>query len=47
MANPEIIRILSAMLGMAEVDQLDDKSNEWRSVMIDAREALDLVKQEK
>lgn len=33
----EAMRILSEMLGAAEVDCLDDKSNVWRSLMIDAR----------
>lgn len=36
-----IANALSAMLGIAEMDCLDDKSNVWRSAMIDARKALE------
>lgn len=36
----KLIATLSIMLGLAEIDALDEKSNEWRSAMIDAREAL-------
>ena len=36
----ELRAILARMLGMAELDLLDEKSNEWRSAMIDARSAL-------
>ena len=31
---------LAIMLGAAETDCLDDKSNVWRSAMLDARAAL-------
>ncbi len=31
---------LAALVGMAELDCMDDKSNVWRSAMIDARHAL-------
>jgi len=36
----DLERVLAAMLGAAEVDDLDSKSNEWRSAMIEARELL-------
>lgn len=36
----ELFCIVSQMLGYAETDRLDDKSNLWRSLMIRARSAL-------
>ena len=39
-AAPALFEILSLMLGAAELECLDDKSNVWRSAMIDARAAL-------
>jgi len=36
----ELAAVLATMLGAAEIDCLDDKSNVWRSAMIDARDAL-------
>jgi hypothetical protein len=36
----DLASVLARMLGAAEVDCMDDKSNEWRSHMIDARDAL-------
>lgn len=39
-AAPELLSALAAMLGAAEVDCVDDKSNVWRSAMIDAQAAI-------
>ena len=36
----ELVVIVATMLGAAEIDCLDDKSNVWRSAMLDARAAL-------
>lgn len=35
-----LVEALATMLGCAETDCLDDKSNVWRSAMIDAGDAL-------
>jgi len=35
-------QITAHMLGAAEVDRLDEKSNVWRSIMEDAREVLNI-----
>lgn len=43
-AHDELVAALSTMLGAAEIDCMDDKSNVWRSAMIDARAALAKVK---
>lgn len=37
---PELLAVISEMLGAAETDRLDDKSNVWRSCMISARAAI-------
>ena len=39
-AAPDLLAILCEMLGAAEIDLLDDKSNVWRSAMNDARAAI-------
>jgi hypothetical protein len=39
-AAPDLLKTLCYMLGAAEADALDDRSNEWRSHMIDARAAI-------
>jgi hypothetical protein len=39
-AAPDLLAVLCEMLGAAETDLLDDKSNVWRSAMIDARAAI-------
>ncbi len=39
-ALPQVLAALSTMLGVAETDCLDDKSNVWRSAMINARAAI-------
>lgn len=39
-AAPELLEAISTMLGAAEADCLDDKSNVWRSAMIGARAAI-------
>lgn len=39
-AAPELLEALLHMLGAAETDCMDDKSNVWRSYMIDARAAI-------
>ena len=39
-AAPELLAALSAMLGAAELDALDDTSNVWRSLMLDAHAAI-------
>ena len=39
-AAPDLLRIVSEMLGAAEIEGADEKSNEWRSLMIDARAAI-------
>jgi len=39
-AAPELLAVLCEMLGAAEADLLDDRSNVWRSAMIDARSAI-------
>lgn len=36
----DLLDVLSEMLGAAETDVLDDKSNVWRSLMLDAREII-------
>lgn len=36
----ELIEVLSTMLGYAEADGMDAKSNLWRSVMLRANEVL-------
>jgi hypothetical protein len=40
-AAPDLLAALCEMLGAAETDLLDDKSNVWRSAMNDARNAID------
>jgi hypothetical protein len=37
----DLRQVLAEMLGAAETDCLDDKSNVWRSLMITARETLE------
>ena len=39
-AAPKLLAALAHMLGAAEADCMDDKSNVWRSYMLDARAAL-------
>lgn len=39
-AAPELLAALASMLGVAEMDCMDVKSNEWRSRMVDAGAAL-------
>jgi hypothetical protein len=39
-AAPDLLAVVATMLGAAEADALDDKSNVWRSAMLDARAAL-------
>ena len=39
-AAPDLLAALCYVLGAAEADALDDRSNEWRSHMIDARAAI-------
>jgi hypothetical protein len=39
-AAPDLLVVLCEMLGAAETDLLDDKSNVWRSAMNDARAAI-------
>jgi hypothetical protein len=39
-AAPDLLAVLCEMLGAAETDLLDDKSNVWRSAMNDARQAI-------
>jgi hypothetical protein len=39
-AAPDLLAVLCEMLGAAETDLLDDKSNVWRSAMNDARAAI-------
>lgn len=39
-AAPDLLRVVSEMLGAAETDGMDEKSNVWRSLMIDARAAI-------
>lgn len=38
---PKMLALIAYMLGAAEADCLDDKSNEWRSHMIAARALLE------
>lgn len=38
--NAELLAALSSLLGALEVDAMDDKSNVYRSMMIDARAAI-------
>jgi len=40
-AAPELLKALAALSGLAELDCMDDKSNAWRSAMLDANEALE------
>ena len=42
-AAPELLQTLCQMLGAAEADCLDDKSNVWRSLMLNARAVIDKV----
>ena len=39
-AAPELLRTLAELLGAAEVDCMDDKSNVWRNAMSSAQVAL-------
>lgn len=39
-AAPDLLAALSHLLGCAETDCMDDKSNVWRSYMIEARAAI-------
>jgi hypothetical protein len=39
-AAPDLLAVICEMLGAAETDLLDDKSNVWRSAMISARAAI-------
>jgi hypothetical protein len=43
-AAPDLLAVVCEMLGAAETDLLDDKSNVWRSAMISAREAISKAK---
>lgn len=45
-AAPDLLAVLCEMLGAAETDLLDDKSNVWRSAMNDARTAIAKAKGE-
>ena len=38
--NAELLAVLAPILGAAEIDCLDDSSNVWRSLMLEARAAL-------
>lgn len=40
MNTNKVAEVLARMLGAAETDCMDDRSNEWRSHMLDARDAL-------
>lgn len=40
LAAPDLLAVVCEMLGAAETDALDDKSNVWRSAMIEARAAI-------
>lgn len=42
-AAPALLKCLCEMLGAAEVDALDDKSNVWRSLMLNAQTAIDFA----
>lgn len=44
-AHDKLVEVVATMLGAAEVDALDDKSNVWRSAMVDARAALTLAQE--
>ncbi len=37
---PKLLKALATMLGISEADCLDDKSNVWRSAMINAQQAI-------
>ena len=39
-AAPEMLEALATLIGCAETDGMDGKSNVWRSAMIDARAAI-------
>jgi hypothetical protein len=39
-AAPEMLEALATLLGCAETDSMDDKSNVWRSAIIDARATI-------
>jgi|LakMenEpi03Aug12_release.lakeMendotaPanAssembly.Ray.scaffolds.fasta_scaffold3384830_2 hypothetical protein len=39
-AGPELLEALATLVGIAETDCMDDKSNVWRSAMIDANAAI-------
>jgi hypothetical protein len=39
-AAPDLLEALCEMLGAAEIDCMDDKSNVWRGLMINARAAI-------
>jgi hypothetical protein len=39
-AAPELLAALAALVGIAETDCMDDKSNVWRSAMLDAETAI-------
>jgi hypothetical protein len=39
-AAPELLAALAALVGIAETDCMDDKSNVWRSAMLDADAAI-------
>ena len=39
-AAPDLLAVICEMLGAAEIDLLDDKSNVWRSAMNNARAAI-------
>ena len=43
-AAPDLLAVVCEMLGAAETDLLDDKSNVWRSAMISARAAISKAK---
>lgn len=42
-AAPDLLKCLCEMLGAAEIDCMDDKSNVWRSLMLNAQAAVDFA----
>jgi len=39
-AGPDLLKALATLVGIAEVDGMDEKSNVWRSAMLDADAAI-------
>jgi hypothetical protein len=39
-AGPELLAALATLVGVAELDCMDDKSNVWRTALIDANAAI-------